>query len=158
MLFPKTNAYRQFIDLSGYWDFCVDPKAVGVSEGWGEGLEGTRPIAVPASWNDQFEDWRDYLGDGWYQTRFDLPWGWEQQRVFVRFGSVNYLAEVWLNGHRLGEHEGGHLPFEFDITVPFQAPSGAKDVPAVSQARRRSLRVAGRIAGVGASPWLKYTW
>lgn len=120
MLFPKTNTYRQYIDLSGYWDFRVDPKATGVDSGWGEGLENTRPIAVPASWNDQFEDYRDYLGDGWYQTRFDLPWGWEQQRVFVRFGSVNYIAEVWVNGHLLGEHEGGHLPFEFDITSHMQ--------------------------------------
>ena len=47
---------------------------------------------------------------------FALPWGWRGQRIFVRFNSVNYLAEVWLNGERLGEHEGGHLPFAFDIT------------------------------------------
>jgi len=33
----------------------------------------------------------------------------------LRFGSVNYLAQVWLNGVRLGQHEGGHLPFEFDV-------------------------------------------
>jgi len=116
MLYPQSNAYRQCTDLSGFWEFRVDPKNTGVESGWHEGLENTRPIAVPASWNDQFEDWRDYLGNAWYQTRFDLPWGWEQQRVFVRFCSVNYIAEVWLNGARLGEHEGGHLPFEFDIT------------------------------------------
>ena len=34
----------------------------------------------------------------------------------MRFDSVNYLAEVWLNGVRIGGHEGGHLPFEFDVT------------------------------------------
>ena len=116
MLFPRSNAYRQSADLSGFWSFRLDPTNAGLEAGWAQGLESTRPIAVPASWNDQFEDYRDYLGDAWYQTRFDLPWGWEQQRVLVRFGSVNYLAEVWLNGHRLGEHQGGHLPFEFDIT------------------------------------------
>lgn len=116
MLFPRSNTYRQFTDLSGFWDFRFDPQNAGLEAGWGQGLDGTRPIAVPASWNDQFEDYRDYLGNAWYQTRFDLPWGWEQQRVFVRFGSVNYEAEVWLNGHRLGEHQGGHLPFEFDVT------------------------------------------
>ena len=41
-------------------------------------------------------------------------------QIFLRFGSVNYLAEVWLNGIRLGEHEGGHLPFSFDLTPHVQ--------------------------------------
>jgi len=116
MLYPQYNPYRQFIDLSGFWEIRFDPKGAGLDGGWGEGVENTRPVAVPASWNDQFEDRRDYLGNGWYQTRFDLPWGWEQQRVHLRFSSVSYMAEVWLNGSRLGEHEGAHLPFEFDIT------------------------------------------
>lgn len=116
MLYPRSNQYRQRIDLSGFWEFRQDPKGGGAEAGWHEGFDGARPVAVPASWNDQFEDLRDYLGNAWYQTRFDLPWGWEQQRVFLRFSSVSYLAEVWLNGARLGEHEGGHLPFEFDIT------------------------------------------
>ena len=32
------------------------------------------------------------------------------------FGAVDYLAEVWFNNVRVGEHEGGYLPFEFDVT------------------------------------------
>ena len=121
MLYPQSNPFRQSITLSGFWDFRFDPDDVGTDAGWGEGLTGGRPIAVPASWNDQFEDWRDYLGPAWYQTRFDLPWGWEAKRIILRFGSVNYLADVWLNGVPLGQHEGGHLPFEFDVTQHVQA-------------------------------------
>ncbi len=116
MLFPQTNAFRQSTDLSGFWDFCFDQAATGEQSGWHNGFADGRPIAVPASWNDQFEDGRDNLGPAWYQTQFALPWGWDKQRVFLRFASVNYLAEVWLNGVRLGQHEGGHLPFEFDVT------------------------------------------
>jgi len=41
---------------------------------------------------------------------------WDGKKIFIRFGSVNYLASVWLNGKFIGQHEGGHLPFEFDIT------------------------------------------
>jgi beta-glucuronidase len=115
MLYPKMNAFRQRVDLSGFWSFRFDPGDVGVDAGWGEGFSRGRVIAVPASWNDQFEDHRDYLGVAWYQTRFDLPWGWDERRVFIRFGSVNYLAQVWLNGVPLGHHEGGHLPFEFAV-------------------------------------------
>jgi beta-glucuronidase len=115
-LYPQTNQLRQHVDLSGFWDFSIDSDDVGETAGWTGGFTGHRPIAVPASWNDQFDDWRDYLGPAWYQTRFDLPWGWEEQRVKLRFNSVSYLADVWLNGVHLGRHEGGHLPFEFDIT------------------------------------------
>ena len=119
MLYPQSNPFRQSVDLSGIWDFRFDPGNIGAASGWTNGLTAARPIAVPASWNDQFEDGRDYLGDAWYQTRFDLPLGFDaaRQQIRLRFGSVNYLAEVWLNGARLGLHEGGHLPFEFDVTA-----------------------------------------
>jgi len=122
MLYPQSNPFRQVVDLSGFWDFRFDPDRAGYAQEWGKGFDGSRPIAVPASWNDQFDDGRDYLGAAWYQTRFDLPWGWDaaRQRLCVRFNSVNYLGEVWLNGVRLGAHEGGHLPFEFDITPHFR--------------------------------------
>ena len=116
MLYPKSNPYRQVLDLSGFWELRFDPQDVGLGSGWQTGFADGRPAAVPASWNDQFEDGRDFLGPAWYQTGFDLPWGWDGKRLLLRFGSVNYLAEVWLNGQPLGTHEGGHLPFEFDLT------------------------------------------
>jgi beta-glucuronidase len=116
MLYPREfNPFRQYIDLSGFWEFAFDPDDQGRNDGWYAGFQG-RPIAVPASWNDQFAEGRDFLGPAWYQTRFDLPWGWEERRAHLRFDSVNYLADVWLNGVLLGEHEGGHLRFGFDAT------------------------------------------
>ncbi len=123
MLYPQSNPFRQVFDLSGLWDFRFDPEHRGIDAGWADGFDDAHPIAVPASWNDPFAEWRDYLGPAWYQTHFDLPWGWEQKRVLLRFGSVNYLAQVWLNGAPVGRHEGGHLPFEFDIT-PHLRPAG----------------------------------
>ena len=117
MLYPQFNLFRQLHELSDFWDFCFDPEQIGESQGWANGFSHGVPIAVPASWNDQFEDSRDYLGAAWYQTHFDLPWDLHEKRLFVRFGSVNYLASVWLNGIHIGGHEGGHLPFEFDITA-----------------------------------------
>lgn len=117
MLYPQFNLHRQLHELSGFWDFRFDPDKVGEAEGWFNGFGGGVPIAVPASWNDQFAENRDYLGIAWYQTRFDLPWDLTEKRLFIRFGSVNYLASVWFNGTHLGGHEGGHLPFEFDVTA-----------------------------------------
>jgi beta-glucuronidase len=116
MLYPQNNSHRQFTDLSGFWDFRFDPVDHGLAQNWGSGFADSRPITVPASWNDQFEDDRDNLGPAWYQTNFFLPWGFRDQQIYLRFGSVNYLADVWLNGKKIGSHEGGHLPFEFDVT------------------------------------------
>jgi beta-glucuronidase len=112
MLYPQTNTFRQVTDLSGFWHFCFDDGKPGRENGFDDG----RFIAVPASWNDIFEDGRDNLGPAWYQTHFHLPWGYAGKRIQLRFGSVNYLADVWLNGRYLGQHEGGHLPFTFDVT------------------------------------------
>lgn len=74
------------------------------------GLRDSRPIAVPGSWNDQFEDDRDFLGPAWYQTNFFIPDDWMEQRVVLRFNSVNYLADIWLNGEKLGLMKAGISP------------------------------------------------
>lgn len=121
MLYPQFNALRQVLDLSGFWDFRAETIGIGAGRDWSAGFDGARPVAVPASWNEQLADVYNYWNDAWYQTLFDQPWGWDGRRVMLRFGSVNYLAEVWLNGVRLGGHEGGHLPFEFDVTEHLRA-------------------------------------
>ena len=68
MLYPQSNSCRQMADLSGFWDFRFDSADEGLDQGWGAGFDPGEIIAVPASWNDQFEDWRDYIGVAWYQT------------------------------------------------------------------------------------------
>ncbi len=115
MLFPQNNKFRQKQELGKYWEFLIDENETYKAEDLFASFKG-RPIAVPGSWNEQFAELRDYLGIAWYKTSFRLPWGFENKKIFLRFGSVNYLAKVWLNGHYLGEHEGGHLPFEFEIS------------------------------------------
>ena len=116
MLYPIQNNVRNRLDLSGIWDFKADPEEVGAQNGWFNGLSEARPLAVPGSWNDQYEDLYLYLGMGWYARTTYIPQAWKDQRVMLRVGSANYWAAVWVNGQKVGEHEGGHLPFAFDIT------------------------------------------
>lgn len=115
-LFPQENPYRSISDLSGIWEFKKDPENIGIKNQWFNGLTETRSIAVPGSWNEQFTDSRDYLDAVWYQTEAFVPENWSDEEVWIRFGSVNYYATVWVNGQQLGIHEGGHLPFAFDIS------------------------------------------
>ncbi len=51
-----------------------------------------------------------------YRKSFFVPAGWSDKRVRLRFDGVDYAGIVWLNGEKLGEHEGMFTPFEFDVT------------------------------------------
>lgn len=113
---PQQNEYRNVLNISGIWNFLADQQAVGISEKWYEQLPDGSPIAVPGSWNDQKEGLHHYLGHVWYERETFVPATWKSERVFLRVGSANYLAKVWVNGQEVGVHEGGHLPFAFDIS------------------------------------------
>lgn len=115
-LYPQQNDFRNVLSLSGMWLFQKDSLDVGEREGWQNGLKNARPIAVPGSWNEQFTDSRDYLGTAWYERETFVPSGWQGQKIYLRVGSANYAAQVWVNGELVGKHDGGHLPFAFDIS------------------------------------------
>jgi hypothetical protein len=74
-------------------------------------------ITVPAPWQAD-PRFRDHIGAAWYYHSFDLPAEWLLGRaVILGFGAVDYYAEVWVNDQKVGENEGGYLPFEVDITT-----------------------------------------
>ncbi len=51
-----------------------------------------------------------------YSRSFSLPEGFFKEKVILHFGAVDQIAEVFLNEEKIGAHEGGYLPFSFDIT------------------------------------------
>lgn len=53
-------------------------------------------MPVPSSYNDvtTCSELRDHVGPVWYQRKFFVSPSWRDRRVFVRFGSVNYYAQV----------------------------------------------------------------
>jgi beta-glucuronidase len=75
-------------------------------------------LNVPGDWNTQRPELLYYEGPVWYERTFDAPGGPRAPggRLFLRFGAAAQRATVWLNGERLGAHEGGFTPFAFEIT------------------------------------------
>ncbi len=118
MLYPQMNRCRTVVDLSGFWEIKVDSENRGEPQQWLNGFEPDAIVAVPGSWNEQLAELglMNYIGKIWYQQRFYIPQALADQRLSVRFGSADHQARVWFNGEFLGEHIGGFLPFEFDIT------------------------------------------
>ncbi len=123
---PRPQLLRaRWAELDGRWGFAHDDRNAGLSEGWfrpGHELSGSITVPFPPESaasgvaDDRFHD------VVWYQR--EIPWetvlaaGFddERPRLHLRFGAVDYRARVWVGGALVGEHEGGHVPFAFDIT------------------------------------------
>ncbi len=118
MLYPRMTAARRAVSLDGMWKFRLDEKSEGVAAGWVDGLPGMERIPVPASFQDFYtsKDVREYAGDLWYERELFIPGEWEGKKVLVRFGSATHRAQVYVNGVKVAEHEGGFLPFCADVT------------------------------------------
>ncbi|MDP6631504.1 MAG: beta-glucuronidase [Kiritimatiellia bacterium] len=129
MLYPIDTPTRTRIDLSGIWRAAFDWDEKGLDEKWYENPPVGRDIAVPASWNDQFQDWaaHNFVGSVWYHREFCVPAEWDgKKNVFIRVGAAMYHATVWVNGEFLCEHEGGYLPFECEVSSALK--KGAKNL------------------------------
>ncbi|XP_077867014.1 beta-glucuronidase-like [Saccoglossus kowalevskii] len=127
MLYPRESESRESKDLSGMWNFRADMSSkrnAGFEHQWQkQALSKTGPVIdmpVPSSFNDITQDklLRDFVGWVWYDREFYPPYTWQNtnQRVVVRFESAHYYTIVWLNGVEIMMHDGGHLPFESEIT------------------------------------------
>lgn len=116
MLGIQHNRYREKIEMSGFYKFKTDSNDNGEKEAWQKGLENYREIAVPASWNEQYQDLSDYLGTCWYERDEFIPAEWKSKTVMLRVGAASYYTKAWINGIFAGEYKGGSLPFEFDVT------------------------------------------
>lgn len=73
-------------------------------------------LQVPGDWNTQKEKLYYYEGSVWYRKKFDAPDANKTDRQFIYFGAINYRADVYLNGKKLGVHIGGFTPFHYEVT------------------------------------------
>jgi len=103
------------ISLDGDWNFLADPGGALEVQQLASATTA-RPTRVPSSWQSQFPDLRDYAGAAWYWREVNIQSPTVGQGATLRFGAVDYLADVYINGQKSGRHEGGYTPFEFDIT------------------------------------------
>ncbi|MGA2496962.1 MAG: sugar-binding domain-containing protein [Tepidisphaeraceae bacterium] len=125
----ETVKTTRVISLGGNdWRLAVDPDNIGWQQEWYRAVRGEAKAArVPWIIQDAFPG---YHGVAWYWREFTPPrQPHENGRYLLRFWAVDYRAEVWLNGTRVGEHEGGETPFVLDVTDAIRA--GVKNLLAV---------------------------
>jgi Glycosyl hydrolases family 2, sugar binding domain/Glycosyl hydrolases family 2/Glycosyl hydrolases family 2, TIM barrel domain len=127
--FLALTAAAQTVTLDQNWQLLPDPDAKFTLQAALE-QKNWRPVRVGLSWNAQFEDMRDFGGVGWYRTEFTVPQSSSPQ-VLLNFGACDYLCEVYVNGKKVGEHEGGYTPFSFDVINAVHPGSNALAVRVV---------------------------
>ncbi|MGL1958045.1 MAG: beta-glucuronidase [Colwellia sp.] len=142
--FSMDSYHRETISLNGQWKAIVDPYENGYYSYRHEAFDQEYPahvnafftdskmktpsdlieynfdlaesLEVPGDWNTQRENLFYYEGSVWYRRTFDSPNISNDEKVYLRFGAVNYKSDVYLNGRKLGTHIGGFTPFFFDIS------------------------------------------
>lgn len=119
---------RSHTGLNGEWQAIIDPMGIGDwRKVWEErepekktdfveyAFKGGPVLNVPGDFNTQMPSLTYFEGVVWYKKTFRYS-GKKNRRLFLHFGAVNYIADVYLNGKHIGQHEGGYTPFQFEVT------------------------------------------
>lgn len=133
-----TNIFaRPSINLCGQWNYIVDPLENGYydyrrkpweTNGFFENKKPSNPselveydfdtspqMNIPTDWNTADDKFFFYEGTIWFKKSFNYQHK-AGKRAILYFGAVNYDAKVYVNGLKMGEHQGGFTPFNFDVT------------------------------------------
>ncbi len=102
--------------------------------------QGWEHVSTPHTYNDTdtFDNWStpghrgeqiQWEGRTWYRKTFTVPEAWQGKDVIIEFEAARQVAEVYLNGEKLGVSKTGFTPFGFDLTPHLKV--GAPNVLAV---------------------------
>ena len=122
--YPRPQMVRDsYLNLNGMWEYAITPK---------ESDEMPAPeghILVPFPLESSLSGVAGSLDAEhalWYRRSFKLPCSWKKKSVILHFGAVDWGCELWVNGHKAGEHRGGYTAFDFYIS-PFLT-SGKQEI------------------------------
>ena len=112
--YPRPIMERsQWKNLNGLWNYAITKKDANLPAKFdGEILV---PFAIEASLSGVG---KKITGENslWYERKLEIPADWKDKDILLHFGAVDWKAEVFVNGKKVGEHVGGYAPFSFNIT------------------------------------------
>ena len=112
--YPRPQMVRdQWQNLNGLWDYAIAEKGNYFPSAY----DGK--ILVPFAIESSLSGVQKMVGEEnelWYHRTFSVPSNWKNKNVILHFGAVDWKADVWVNGVKVGSHQGGYTPFSFDIT------------------------------------------
>ncbi|MFT3702895.1 MAG: glycoside hydrolase family 2 TIM barrel-domain containing protein [Agriterribacter sp.] len=115
--YPRPQLTRKsWMNLNGLWQYAIalkDAEAKAPAAYDGNILV---PYAIGASLSGVG---KDVSKDNvlWYKRTIDVPAAFRKGKVLIHFGAVDWESDVFVNGTKVGSHQGGYDPFSFDITA-----------------------------------------
>lgn len=116
--YPDPQFQRDdYVCLNGRWDFEIDNDYTGMERKLLYSVLQSN-IEVPFCPESKLSgiEYKNDILCCWYKRQFELTEQQLAQRIVIRFGAVDYEANVFINGKFVGKHSGGYTPFAFDIS------------------------------------------
>ncbi|WP_242155609.1 glycoside hydrolase family 2 protein [Aestuariivivens sediminis] len=115
---PRPDFERvDWVNLNGKWAFKFDKEDVGLDKNWHYGdVDFEQTITVPFPWGSEASGVKDEADIAWYKRDITVNASWKGKRTFVVIGASDWETTVWLDGQKIGSHQGGYTPFSFEIT------------------------------------------
>lgn len=146
--YPRPQMKRsEYLSLNGEWEL------------------NQHPVLVPFAPQSLLSGYGKRVGDRLtYERMFRVPESFAGKRVLLHFGAVDQIAEVWVNDVCVGKHEGGYLPFSFDITEYLKDENRlqvkvtdtlSKNYPYGKQCKKRGGMWYTPVSGIWQSVWLE---
>ena len=157
--FPRPEKRRnQWINLNGEWQFELfsadrsdEERNFAINR-----AQYSRTIQVPFSWVCPLSGIAENVaGIGWYARTVDYQ---NKGRLFLCFGAVDYIADVYINGVYAGHHQGGYSYFEFEVTALWQTGENIIEVRAEDfrcETQLYGKQGYGEIQGIWQTVWLE---
>lgn len=57
-----------------------------------------------------------FNSDFWYRDEFDVPSSFKGQRMFLNFDGINWKADIFVNGKKIGRIDGAFIRGKFDVS------------------------------------------
>lgn len=115
--YPRPQMKRdEWKNLNGLWQYQMGDEA----EGAPFNKELNQQILVPFAIESALSGVQKRTDSLWYRHTFEVPANWNNKRVLLHFGAVDWQTTVYVNGTEVGSHKGGYDSFSFDITDDLQ--------------------------------------
>ncbi|WP_329318349.1 MULTISPECIES: PA14 domain-containing protein [unclassified Streptomyces] len=115
--YPRPQLTRDnWQNLNGSWQFAA--AKAGDQPPVGRNL--AEKILVPYPVESQLSGIERHEDRMWYRRTFTVPKDWRigsGKRLRLNFGAVDWRAEVYVNGTKVAEHQGGYDKFSADVTA-----------------------------------------
>ncbi|MGL5695280.1 MAG: glycoside hydrolase family 2 protein [Peptostreptococcaceae bacterium] len=118
--YPRPQFERkEWLNLNGIWQFDFDDENRGLLNNWiSNEKELKRRIQVPFAFQTELSGINEtgFHDIVWYKKEIEIPKDWNNKKIILNFGAVDYRCSLYINEKYIGNHEGGHTSFSFEIT------------------------------------------